>query len=280
MLIAPTRWTRKPPLGARVDPSHSLGRRIGSSWALNEGAGKRVLDSGQFGRHGAIIGTGLSWVQGPNAFCGRGLSGFSTSSYVSIDPPRQVLGVTYPFWFAALVANTSTSTGSIVGQGSTASNGPIIHMAVNDSLTNAVSYVVRDDAGTSSSLFVLNTTACTDGLPHLFMAVSYAANDHRLYLDGQQIGTSTTAVSTITDNTLTLGALRRSSVSNAFPGRIFWFGLNVGSVADPMTLYRQLWSIYAMPSLLHAALGAPFQAAFTAPTAWLGHDSPFLRRAS
>ncbi|WP_406699231.1 LamG-like jellyroll fold domain-containing protein [Singulisphaera sp. Ch08] len=202
---------------------------------LVEGSGNTVRDFAG-SNHGSFVGS-PSWQSG---LYGPQIGGFSTSNYVAIDPPAQLLGATYPFWMAALTVKTGITAGYSLAQGNSAGTQSmgILHNSGNSSL---LAWQVRNDAGNlrSVSATVGNQS---DGRPHVVMCVSPTASVRNLYFDGQLVGTNAAALGAITCDTLTIGAIRNATVTNAFTGSLLWAGCGSGSVPDPLALANDLLS--------------------------------------
>lgn len=283
------RWTQKPPLGVRVNPCHRIGRALQSAWTLNAGAGTIFGDDGPNKYHGQLVGwtppTNNPWTAGPDPWCGAGITGITTSRYGQIDPPRQWLATgVYPWWFGVVASHTGTTEGTAISQASTASNNPIIALRYNqDGVANRLGFYVRDDSPVVANPNATHT-ACSDGLRHFVVGYAFAPNIYFLYVDGVPIngGQSLNTIGAITTNTLSLGVLRRSTVSLPFTnGTIHWAGGGVGWVPDPMLAYRELWSAYGEPLSRRVIFDlAAGRVRIGRESPLIGQSSPLIRRAS
>ena len=154
----------------------------------------------------------------------------------------------YPFAVSAWI-QTSTTTGvdfrTVAAFGNTSSNTSFAILGV-DKNTSRARWTIR--AG--STALAIGGTAVNDGKPHLLVGVSASASDHRIYVDGVLVATSTSSISTNTYNTFNVGALQRSSAIQFFDGNIsnvrFWNrSLSSSEVAD---LFYEPWIGSAYPS--------------------------------
>ncbi len=201
---------------------------------LVAGAGTTVRDlSGRSGVDGTFTGSPV-WQMGP---CGPQIGGFTTSNYVAIDPPVQILAVTYPWWMAVLTVNTGTAQMVPISQGLSSSATPKVLLFYNDGgVANRINIRVTSDAATLAFVTADNLP-CNDGLPHVVMAGMIAPNVPRLYFDGVKVGSSSaTTLSTLTSDRLTIGATRTTSVSSAFAGSVIAAAAGNGAFPDPMAL--------------------------------------------
>jgi hypothetical protein len=151
-----------------------------------------------------------------------------------IDPPQQILGSIYPCWAACLIVNTSTTASYLFSQGSSSTVTPSVYVRLNN-VAGRIEYIITDDAATARTS-VVSSTSINDGLPHIIHIVSYTASDHRLHLDGRQVATATGALTTLTNDRLTVGLLRRTTVTTPFGGSVAAFAAGNGAVPDPMAL--------------------------------------------
>jgi len=71
-----------PNISRRVDPTHPMGQGIVGWWPMQEGVGTVIRDIGQYGNHGAWVGSTNSWVAG-NLGKAVNLTGAS-GGYISI----------------------------------------------------------------------------------------------------------------------------------------------------------------------------------------------------
>jgi hypothetical protein len=238
---------------------------------LSEGAGTTVHDVSRRSKDGTFVGA-PAWQ---SSRYGTRLGGFTASDYVAIDPATQILGVTYPFWLAALFVNTSTSFGIFAMQGYSLDSTPQVAIRLNPGGTNTLDYNVLDDAAAHPNPFASGRTEATDGQPHVIMGVSRTASDHKLYLDGLQIATSSTAISTMTSDRLSLGVNRSTSVNFPFPGEFGAFACGVGAVPDTVAFaqdwltgrFRAVRSQAARTTVLFRAANPLYEATYAATLA-------------
>lgn len=149
-------------------------------------------------------------------------SGFSTSNYFEMDAVGAAWSSgAYPKWMAVQISNTDTTlTQYPIAFGNSADNDSLMAILINLTTAGNISYQLRNDASTNITVTVTGTSI-NDGNKHVIFAVSRAANNHRLYLDGALIGSTTSSLGTITINRAAVGALRRASVTNPFLGKIY-----------------------------------------------------------
>jgi hypothetical protein len=114
---------------------------------------------------------------------------------------------------------SSIDTGNVqtfVGFGNTTTTTPIIHLGIQITTGNAV-FQHRDDSNTLSSII---DTKINDGNWYLVTGVRYAPNDHRLFINGIQVASSSTSIGTTTIDTFNIGILQRTSYGYPFSGSI------------------------------------------------------------
>lgn len=254
----------KPAPGTLLDPSHPSLSGAVACWLLTEGRGTTPADSLGRRAQGSFVGA-PTWGVGT---MGPTLSGFSSSNYVVLDRP-QVLGSTYPFWIATLATNTATTPNCYtLNQGSGSGGNATIGLTYNGSpgtgtVAGQACYVLRDNSAAAFSP-QFTDAVINDGKPHVLMGVSYAANDHRIYLDGLQRGTSTTTLGTCDGSQMTLGVFRRNATitSTGFTGQVIACAVGNRLVPDPAALARS-W----LAGDFGAAPGATARRYFLPPSA-------------
>ena len=125
----------------------------------------------------------------------------------------------YPFSLSAWIKTTTLTGGdfrTVAAFGNTSSNTSFAILGV-DKNTSRARWTIR--AG--STALAIGGSAVNDGKPHLLVGVSASASDHRIYVDGVLIATSTSSIGTNTYNTFNVGALQRSSAIQFFDGNIY-----------------------------------------------------------
>jgi len=147
---------------------------------------------------------------------------------------------TYPFWVAVMFVSSDISGTQtwILSQGSSSASNPTIGLVDNYGANNQVGSFIQDDAGahgTQLSIPNITGTAPNDGNAHVLMLLAQSATDRRLYHNGVQIGSSSfnAGTDTITNNLLTFGALRRTTVASPFGGSIIAVAAGSGGNPDP-----------------------------------------------
>jgi hypothetical protein len=200
---------------------------------MTEGTGRNVRDVSGRSKDGAFAGT-LAWQSG---YYGPQIGGFSATSFLTLDPPQQILhnGV-FPWWAEIMVINSTVTAGTVFSQGSSATNTPQIAVTYNSgAVAGRLQVFVLDDAGVGPNV-AANGLPLNDGLPHVVRLSMLASNAFRLYFDGVQVGSSVTNVGTMTHNRLTIGANRRVSVSAPFTGSAITIAAGNSAMPDPQDL--------------------------------------------
>lgn len=208
---------------------------------LHEGGGRVARDLSRRSKDGTFISGGsptLAWQRGRY---GAQLGGFSTTDYLQIDPPTQITHAVYPCWMAVLAINTNTADGALICAAGTAADTQFAAIRYNRTSTGTLAYTMVDDSGTAVVLSVSGLSV-NDGQPHVAMAWSLSASDHRLAWDGAQVASSTSTLGTTTFNALTLGALRRNTIVTSFGGSLIVASAGRGSVPDPKAFAQDLLS--------------------------------------
>lgn len=183
------------------------------------------------GDHGSFVGT-PTWSRG---LYGPQLSGFSGSNLVKFDwlAPQVVSA---PFWLAALA---STSASGSVQTLFSLTNSDASH-EIEVYLTAAGIFETYQSFG-----FVVmdSPAALNDGRPHVFMLASYANADHRAYVDGVMVASSTNnSTNPYAFSFLTLGCQRygASGVTTGAPwgGSIVAAAAGTGAIPGPRAMAR------------------------------------------
>jgi len=128
----------------------------------------------------------------------------------------------YPFSLSAWIKTTTLTGGdfrTVAAFGNTSNNHQFAILGV-DKNTSRARWTVRSGSSGLNAL-AIGGSAVNDGTPHFLVGVSASASDHRIYLDGVLIGTSTTSLTTPSYNTFNVGALQRSSTIQFFDGNIY-----------------------------------------------------------
>lgn len=205
---------------------------------LAEGSGTTVRDYAG-GYVGSLVGT-PDWQPWQQGLYGPQLGGFSLSDYVTVNAASSVLTI-YPRWMATLASNANIATNGVsIGAGNSSDATPICAIQYNLSGTGNLTYQQRGSLQVHTTAAGL--AAINDGLPHVAMAVSLSATDHRLYWDGRLVASSTANPGAMALNTLAVGVLLRTGSASPFLGAIQWAGLGTGSVPDPLSFAQDLLS--------------------------------------
>lgn len=250
------RWPGKPPFGSQVDWTHPQSAGLKLCHLMNEGAGQYFDIAG---RNRAAI-TGLATWQQIRGGLGRGT--YSTTAYDVIDPPKQILGLTYPFWAAAGFVNTASgAVGWLFSQGSGSTSTPLIALGLNSAsggvnTANSIEYFLRDDSSTRPNLFA-GSLIFNDGLPHVAGFVSRSASSHEVWLDGIKVATSSTPIAALTATQYTIGAARRTTVTQPCTGSVLWHQAGNGAVTDMAWLAREPFAAIAPPMPRHRRIFSP-----------------------
>ena len=230
-------WPYSPPAAGSmtVDSSNSLVNGL-LLWApLTEGTGTTADCIVHAGHTGTQSG-GVSWASTDIGTVASFDGSDDRFSFNSTTMPSA-----YPFAVSAWI-QTSTTTGvdfrTVAAFGNTSSNTSFAILGV-DKNTSRARWTIR--AG--STALAIGGSAVNDGKPHLLVGVSASASDHRIYVDGVLIATSTSSIGTNTYNTFNVGALQRSSAIQFFDGnisnvRVYNRDLSATEVA---TLYHRPW---------------------------------------
>ncbi len=125
-------------------------------------------------------------------------------------------GQTTNFSEEAWIKTTTAANQYFVAEGSTSTNVPFDGIYLDS--THKPAFTVRDNVGTQ--IVLTGSSAVNDGRWHQVVGVRNGAT-MSLYVDGKQAATaSASALGAVALNTTTVGALKRTTVSNYFSGSI------------------------------------------------------------
>jgi hypothetical protein len=133
-----------------------------------------------------------------------------TTDYVSIAGGAILAGqaaFTVDAWFKT---TTSFGFGPIYSESHTTDATPFLYTGL---LNGKLHFTAR---GTGATMAITSTLSYNDGLFHLAAFVKHADNSWELFVDGQSIGTSTTAVGTLTLNRSEIGRFTQGAGSGVF----------------------------------------------------------------
>jgi len=183
-------------------------------WRLDETTGTTAADASGDGHSGTYAGgytLGASGALTGDADKAVTLNG--TTGYVNLGNLQ--VGTNSTFAVEAWV-KSSTNAGWIVNEASTTSNNPLV--GINIDASNAARFFVRDNA--NNTVAVTGTIGVTNNAWHHVVGVRNGTS-YSLYVDGKADGnTTSSALGTISLNTTTIGAGRRSTVSGYLTGTI------------------------------------------------------------
>jgi hypothetical protein len=145
-------------------------------------------------------------------------------------------------WFKAPTSVASSDHATIYGEGNSSLPNPAYQIYIDEN-TKQLRVWYHDDTIGGGGLILQSTSAYNDNVWHHVVAVHSASNSHALYIDGNQVTTSSTNVGTITLNAADIGALENGSAARTqlFTGliddvRIYSRALSATEVSD---LYHQ-----------------------------------------
>lgn len=224
-----------------LDPGLAPG--LAAWWAMRPAGGRTLFDLGPSRRFdGAFVGD-LQWQASP---LGPRLGNFSNAGtatrYVVLPASPQVVAAAYPCWFVVGLQFPIASAASNLwawSAGSSAGGNVLAGLRSNDNANNNLEYFVRNAAGTAASAAATGL-GTGDGRPHVVACVSYAADDHRLFVDGRQRAQSTANVGTIAANRLTLGCIGRDAYINGTAAAFWHASMGAGAVPDMAALSARL----------------------------------------
>lgn len=207
-------------------PGHApAGCKLYAPLAAKAGSAVRNL----VGEPGSFVGS-PAWSSG---FYGPQLSGFTSSNFVTFDWLATRV-VSAPFWLAVL-ASTSAS-------GSTQTLFSLTNSDASHEIEVYLTAAGIFETYQSFGFVVMDSPAAlNDGRPHVFMLASYANADHRSYVDGVPVATSTNnSSSPYAFSFLTLGCQRygASGVTRGAPwgGSIVAAAAGTGAIPGPRAL--------------------------------------------
>jgi len=171
----------KPPLGTPLNPYHLIGKHCIGAWLISEKGGLYLFDSSihkQLGTFNTLA--NLTWTP-------RGILTTANTTRIDIAAKQSLIDLptTYNFTVVFSARATAHAAGrAAIGWGGT--DDLLIYPYDNDS-GNGPRVFWRDVGGSQINI--------NDGNPpvgdyHQFTYVSKASNDHRLYVDGVEVGTS------------------------------------------------------------------------------------------
>ena len=216
-----------------LDRAHPLAVGLVGQWTTLSpwDGGKAIYDLG--GRYPATFSGALAWNR---TLGGAAVSGFSTSLYAAMDAAAPKM-TGFPLSIAAMVTLAANGSATIpIGFGNSGSIANLSLSLNSGAVANQASYNFSD--GTTSTSATGTSLTFADSQPHVFQGISFAVNDHRLYLDGQQVATSTTTVTSPTFDRGTIGLLRRLTSVNPFQGKVIAAAAFAGTVPSPLGLAR------------------------------------------
>jgi hypothetical protein len=240
-----------------LNRSHPLAQGLAFGAPMYEGSGPMVNDLSGQGLNGSL--TGCTWV---GAQSGWALSLNGSSDKIAVD----ALG-TLPqgsFSVACLVKYTASAVGlAAVAWGNSGSTNPFAVLGSGATTGSKARFVWRDSALTSTDIQGAVTT--NNGQWHMIVGVKNG-NAMTLYVDGKQDGTGTASGAAQTLNTLTLGALRRTTTGSFWSGSLdspaVWS--RALSDAEVESLYADSFQMYRRRRVMLVAAGALSVAGVTA----------------
>lgn len=221
----------KPARGRQVDWGHPQAAGLRLFCLLNEGTGPPFDVAGKVR---ATV-TGAPTWQSTAAGLARG--GYSTSNYDAIDPPKQVLGLVYPWWVAVSYATTGSALQTTFSQGASGNSGTTIAIYTTGA-GGSVQYVVFDNVSAGPNVFV-GSVGSNNGLPHVSAMVARGPSQFEFWHDGKLGTTSTATIGTLTNNQLSLGVNRTTTVGSPLAGQVFWLQAGNGAVPDMAWMARE-----------------------------------------
>lgn len=216
---------------------------LAAYWKLNETSGTSAVDSSGDGKTGTHTNSPTISSDVPStAFSNaRSLSFDGTDDYVSASSPRTTgnAAFTYALWFKT--TNSTDAYRTLFSEGNSGSSTQTFHIQMpsdGDSLctTDDSIKVYMNDNSTGQAI-LCSTAAVNDGAWHHVALTSNGSNSHALYIDGTQVDSDTTAISTTTFDAAAIGALRNTTFSQFFPGniddvRVYKRALSTGELTD------------------------------------------------
>lgn len=161
-------------------------------WSFDQSSGAAVDQSGNASNatlHGAA--TYAAGLYGNALSLDGNIADYADPGYISLPYPFS-LGV----WFNAVDV---TSPGMLLTWGKVGNNTPLRYLYVNAGI---LAYEQRDDASTDVEI---DSGSISTGTWYHALAVSAAANDHKLYLNGSLVASSTASLGTSTFDITRIG---------------------------------------------------------------------------
>jgi len=197
-----------------IDLSHPLARDIVAYWAMGNAGDMVDLVAQQQGTHSSP--TNITDDVSINGAC----TDYVSSAYT--DLPSLRLTESTPFGMVVMLETTTTGNGRyIAAEGNTGLTNPITGIY---SQSGVLTGIWRDDAGGGTGT-ISGASGINDGKPHTAILTASLASNDRVYLyqDGVEYSSGTFNPGTKTQNTTTLAAMRRSTVSNhMISGKIYY----------------------------------------------------------
>lgn len=231
--------------------------------ALTEGSGATVQDFVPGNQHPGTFTGSPAWASGS---LGSEVNTFSTSNYIAHTFSTQdIYHSVYPFWVAVLLRYTGTTADMVpVSFGNSGTASPFVLINMNaGTTTNQTRWNGQSTGGVGWNI-QSTTVTVNDGNPHVIMGAMWSATHGSLFVDGQQVADQTNATigANPTLNLMTTGALRRTTVSNAFSGAVIAVAHGEGGAPDPLEIAED-WLLGTF-----AAIREPVYVAGTAYRLW------------
>lgn len=180
---------QKPPLGARVDPEHSLSKGLVRYWVCNEGIGGRI---GDVAANDDGVRHPLYWAEGALQFPG--------GSYYIVGNPLNALSgpCTYLCWFSfppSAIPSEGNYIRGLISNFKHAVSAGVTGISLSVLLRSAYPHMIEAFFGTGvpgANYIRLTGTPSSIGRPitantYGCAAMTYDGTRGRLYFDGQQI---------------------------------------------------------------------------------------------
>lgn len=169
------RWQSKPPLGARINPTHPLSRGLIGAWLFNEGTGPSGFNSLRSPNDLVVNGAATLGSQGFNV---TGIAtSFGNAAYnAAFD--STTLSVAFGFSIGTVAGGTFPALIS------RASNSASISGIVITGTSKKLSLTVKNAAGTSVVNITSGTKTIDDSQRHIGVVCLNAASPGSMYVDG------------------------------------------------------------------------------------------------
>jgi hypothetical protein len=227
----------KPPLGARLNRSHSTAQGIVGCWLMNEGGGTVVQDL-SFGRHAGTTKNSynepptpvIRWASGQSGPC-LSLAGGTDSDFVDIG--HDVGFSSGPFTIIARINLTASGAANTIVGGYDA-----LYPQFRVIADTTLDLVYQQDSQMGASTGTVTPGAWTT------VAVTYANPVVTFYINGVACGTASSA-KTFTSRTTHIGG-RNNGTYECFGGKIDWVLIysRVLSSAEIQQLYTQPFAMF------------------------------------